>query len=522
MAWSLSDVAGHSNASSCWIIIKNQVYDVTEFLSRHPGGPSIILRYAGRDATSAYEPIHPTDAIQRSLSSSQCLGPLHDSDAQNLKVQEEKRARTKDELRIEQGMKQRPPLNRILSLADIEDVAKQVLPLNALSFFAAGADDKITLRENARAFDRFFFHARVMRPVSRCDPSTKILGYNSSLPLFVSGASTAKLGDPQGELNITRGCGKAGIIQMVCTYASFSRKEIAAAALPSQTLFFQLYKTTDLTSSAKLVQEAEQLGYKAIFLTVDAIVIGNREQDVRSPWVLEAQEGQSQYYVEGDSNVETTNLLGTSSLHINRSNNVLDADMSWELTIPWLRSITKLPIILKGIQCVEDAVLAAEAGVEGIILSNHGGRQLEYSLPPLEVLYKLRSQRPDVFDKLEVYIDGNNALLFRVNLDADDSKAAYDEEQVCTLASNSPCGSHNRPDVIKAISLGAKAVGLGRPFLFALSAYGEAGVSKLLSILNREIVTSMRLLGAASLKDLTPELVERVDWEPVGRQQSKL
>ncbi|KIK69028.1 hypothetical protein GYMLUDRAFT_35069 [Collybiopsis luxurians FD-317 M1] len=488
MAWSLKDVAEHKDASSCWIIIKNQVYDVTEFLSNHPGGPDVILRYAGRDATSAYEPIHPADAIERTLSSSQRLGPLNSSDIQNLKIQEEQRARTKDESRIEQGRKHRPPLNRILSLDDLEDVAQKVLPHTTHAFYSSGTDDELTLRENIRAFDRFFFHPRVMRPVSQCDPSTKILGNDSSLPLFVSGASIAKLGHPDGELTITRGCGKAGVIQMVCTYASYTRAEIAAAALPSQTLIFQLYKTTNLDISTKLVQEAERLGYKAIVLTVDAIVIGNRERDVRGPWVLEVQEQKAQYYVEGDTDTEIKNPLGTSSAHINNTN-VLDADMSWEETIPWLRSITKLPVILKGIQCVEDAVLAAEAGVEGIILSNHGGRQLEYSLPPLEVLYKLRQQRPDVFDKLEVYIDG---------------------------------GIRRGTDVIKAICLGAKAVGLGRPFLYALSAYGEAGVSKLLEILNREIVRGMQLLGAASLKDLTPDLVERVDWEPVDRRQSKL
>lgn len=149
-----------------------------------------------------------------------------------------------------------------------------------------------------------------------------------------------------GELNITRGAGKANIIQMVCTYASFSKEEIAAAAMPSQILFFQLYKNTDLTHCTKLVQDAERLGYRAIFLTVDAVVIGNRERDVKSRWSLEAQEENPQYYTEGDSE-GATNLLGTSVQHVN-SNNVLDADMTWQATIPWLRSISKLPIVLKG------------------------------------------------------------------------------------------------------------------------------------------------------------------------------
>ncbi|KAF9073533.1 FMN-dependent dehydrogenase-domain-containing protein [Rhodocollybia butyracea] len=479
MVLSIEEIAKHKDESSCWVIIKNEVYDVTEFLLRHPGGPAILLNYGGRDATSAYEPIHSSDAIQRNLSPSQCLGPLKSSDARDLELQEKQRGQTKDEIRVEHAMKQRPPLSRILSLADMEDVARKVLPFSTLSFFSTGSDDEITLQENVRAFERFFFHARVMRPVSKCDPSTKILGYDSSIPVFVSGASTARLGHPLGELNITRGCGNANIIQMVCTFASISKAEIAAAALPSQHLFFQLYKTTNLDSAAKLVREAEELGYKAIFLTVDVAVISTRSRDIKNPWIIEAEEGKTQYYTEGDPD-ETVNMFGTSTRHASR-NYPLDADMSWEVTIPWLRSITKLPIILKGIQCVEDAVLAAEMGVDGILLSNHGGRQLEYSLPPLEVLNKLRRERPDIFYKLEVYIDG---------------------------------GIRRGTDVIKALCLGAKAVGLGRPFMYALSAYGEAGVSKILSILNREIVTAMQLLGAASIKDLTPELVERVDWEP--------
>jgi len=127
----------------------------------------------------------------------------------------------------------------------------------------------------------------------------------------------------------------------------------------------------------------------------------------------------------------------------------------------------------------QDAVLAAEAGVDGILLSNHGGRQLDYSLPPIEVLYSIRLQRPDVFAKLEVYIEG---------------------------------GVHRGTDVVKALCLGAKAVGLGRPFLYAQSAYGAAGVSKIVEIFRREIMIVMTAVGASTLRDLKPEMVTRVDW----------
>ncbi|KAG7091170.1 hypothetical protein E1B28_010222 [Marasmius oreades] len=485
MPFSLEDVAVHNNRDSCWVIINQQVYDVTEFLPEHPGGFSIILKYAGRDATRAYVPIHPKDALEKHLPKSKHLGPIADAAAQKLEEAEVKREKSQDELRVEKSRRERPLLSRILNLYDMDEVAKKVLPFKVYSFYSCGADDGITLEQNTRAFSRFFFNPRVMRPVSKCDPSTKILGFNSSLPIFVSGAAQAKLGHPLGELNITRACGKAKLAQMISTHSSCSYSEIANAALPGQPLFFQLYKSSIDEKAASLVKEVESLGYKSIWLTVDVATLGNREKDVKSGWVLEDQEkGVPSYYIEEaeKGGEESVNFFGTSSPRVALD----DHDMTWQKTVPWLRSVTKLPIALKGIQCVEDAVLAAEAGVDGILLSNHGGRQLEYSLPPLEVLYRIRKQRPDVFDKTEVYIDG---------------------------------GVHRGTDVLKAVCLGAKAVGFGRAFLFAQSAYGEAGCDKIIQILRREIVTGMRLLGASSIKELRPEMVERVDWEPIIRSR---
>ncbi|KAF5377509.1 hypothetical protein D9615_005284 [Tricholomella constricta] len=482
-SWTLEQVGKHNSAESCWVIIKNQVYDVTEFLNEHPGGSGIILKYAGRDATRAYEPIHPLDALDKNLPASKHLGPL-DSDATSLVAQaQQNRKKTKDELRVEDALKQRPPLRRILSLADMEAVARQVLSHKALAYYSSSSDDQMTYQENARAFTRFFFHPRVMRPVSRCDPSSTILGFKSSIPVFISGAALAKLGHPQGEANLTKGAAQANIIQMVSSNASLSYEEIMAAASPSQPIFFQLYKNTNDDVAEKRVRDVEKLGYKSIWLTVDAIVAGNREKDIRSPWALDdIESGRTAFHVDAvDGAVEDSDVgLGIAGALVASD----DRDMTWEKTIPWLRRITKLPIVIKGVQTVEDAVLAAEAGVEGILISNHGGRQLDYSFPPLEVLYRLRRQRPDIFDKLEVYIDG---------------------------------GIERGTDVVKALCLGAKAVGLGRPFLYAQSAYGVPGVVKIVQILEREILTAMRLLGAASLQDLIPEMVERVDWQPLLR-----
>ncbi|KAI1797745.1 FMN-dependent dehydrogenase-domain-containing protein [Ganoderma leucocontextum] len=483
-AYSLDEVSKHNSSSSCWVVIGSKVYDVTEFLPDHPGGTKIILKYAGKDATSAYEPIHPPDALDKNLPPEKHLGELDSVAASAVKEATQNRKKTKDELRVEAAHKVKPPLSRILSLWDMEDVAHKVLSHKAWAYYSSAADEELTNQENARAFSRVFFHPRVFKEVSHCDPSTTILGFKSSIPVFVSGAALARLGHPLGEANITRGAGRTGIIQMVSSNASLSYAQIAEARLtPDQPLFFQLYKHRDDKIAEQRVREVVSLGYNAIFLTVDAIVAGNRERDVRAPLELEEQEREADKIEASDEadrpEKNDPNLLGTAGALV--ANN--DLDMTWERTIPWLRSITKLPIVIKGIQSVEDAVLAAEAGVDGILISNHGGRQLEYSLPCIDVLYRLRKQRPDVFDKLEVYIDG---------------------------------GIRRGTDVLKALCLGAKAVGLGRPFLYAQSAYGEDGVVKIVDILEREIVRGMRLLGASKVQDLVPEIVEQVNWQPLA------
>ncbi|EIM92640.1 uncharacterized protein STEHIDRAFT_117624 [Stereum hirsutum FP-91666 SS1] len=496
MSLTLQQVAAHNNASSCWVIIANKVYDVTDFLPDHPGGRKVILQYAGRDATSVYEPLHPPDALEKNIPPEKHLGSLT-QDAQNtISEQNKKKKKTVDEERVERAQREKPKIERMLSLRDIEHVARKVLSHKALAYYSSATDDEITYNENERAFSRFFFNARVLRAVSRCNTSTTILGFSSSIPVFVCGAALAKLGHPLGEACITIGAHKTGIIQMISSNASLSSGEISAARpSPSQVLFFQLYKNKDNSIAEKRVKEIESQGYKAIFLTVDAVVASNRERDLRAPFELEdmekaglqgTTEGEKPRQI-GDATAEEeqiqegkeTEFGGTAGSLLNND----DVDMTWEETIPWLRSVTKLPIVLKGIQCVEDAVRAAEAGVDGILISNHGGRQLEYSLPSMEVLYRLHKQRPDIFSKMEVYLDG---------------------------------GVRRGTDVLKALCLGAKAVGMGRPFLYALSAYGEAGVVKTVHILERELVAGMRLLGVSSLQELTPEMVERVDWQPVS------
>ncbi|KAI0348665.1 hypothetical protein BDW22DRAFT_1424813 [Trametopsis cervina] len=486
MPHTLQQVANHNSSKSCWVIINDKVYDVTEFLPIHPGGAKIILKYAGKDATAAYEPIHPTDALEKNLPPEKHLGPLDTASKQILQAARDNREKTPDELRMEQEQARKPPLNRVMNVQQMEDIARKIVAYKAFAYFSSASDDEITLHENARAFSRFYFHPRILRALSVLDTSTTMLGYKMPIPMFVSGAALAKLGHPLGEANITVGAGREGIIQMVSSNASMTYEEIANSRVhPDQILFFQLYKNKDDAKAVERVREVERLGYKAIFLTVDAPIIGNRERDVRSYWELDeinaAGKNKSdlpltQQQVEAAEEDIETNHDGTVGLTLADD----DIDLTWEKTIPWLRSLTKLPIVLKGIQ--SDAVMAAEAGVDGILISNHGGRQMEYSLPSIEVLYRIRKQRPDLFDKMEIYLDG---------------------------------GVRRGTDILKAVCLGAKACGLGRPFLYAQSAYGAAGVVKVIRIMQREIISGMRLLGARSVAELVPEMVERVDWDSI-------
>ncbi|KAG6819235.1 hypothetical protein H0H93_013927 [Arthromyces matolae] len=463
-SWSISQVAEHNSAKSCWVIIKNHVYDVTDFLNvsfEHPGGPSIILKYAGKDATSAYEPIHPPDALEKNLPPSKHMGSLNPDAARTVIQEQQNKPKTKDELRVLAALKQRPPLDHILNLADME----------------------VAFQENSRAFTRFFFHPRVMRPVSQCDPSTTILGFQTSIPVFISGAALAKLGHPQGEANLTRGAAQSNIVQMVSSNASLSYEEIMAASAPSQPLFFQLYKNVNDDIAGRRVRDVERLGYKAIWLTVDALVAGNREKDICAPWQMEEMEsGKPAYYVEPtDDTVESTDAgLGTAGALVAND----DRDMTWEKAshslilsaFPHLEPVCRpylgsgkspsFPLLSK------DAVLAAEAGVEGILISNHGGG----------------IER------------GTGEFIWLA---------------VVTILTQTIVSL----DVVKALCLGARAVGLGRPFLYAQSAYGVPGVVKIVNILRREIITAMRLLGAQSVEDLKPEMVERVDWQTLPRSR---
>ncbi|KAI8973956.1 FMN-dependent dehydrogenase-domain-containing protein [Trametes punicea] len=369
---SAAQVAAHAGRESCWIIVHGKVYDVTDFLDEHPGGSKVILKYAGKDAT---------------------LGII---DASTV-VKVTKKV-TEEEKRRQALLAARPPLDNVLNMHDFESVAKTVLPEKAWAYYSSTSDDEITLCGNRMAYQRrvqfylgdaqealtklrvhrVWFRPRILRDVSSVDWSTTILGQKSSFPLYISATALGKLGHPDGELCLTRAAAKHGVIQMIATLVSCS-----------QTFFLQLYVNRDREITKRYVQHAEQRGIKGLFITVDAPQLGRREKNMRMKFVdddagAEVQKGQE---VKKDQGVA--------------------------------RAISVLFITLKGIATAEDAILAYEAGVQGIVLSNHGGRQLDTAHTGLEVLF-------------QIYVDG---------------------------------GVRGASDVLKAIALGAKAVEVGRPFL---------------------------------------------------------
>jgi isopentenyl diphosphate isomerase/L-lactate dehydrogenase-like FMN-dependent dehydrogenase len=329
-----------------------------------------------------------------------------------------------------------------VNLAEYEMLAREKLHLSIFDYVSGGANDEVTLRENRQAFERIQILPRVLVDVSQRDSSTTVLGQKISFPVMVAPMALQKMNHPEGEIAVTRAAGAAGVIMMLSTLGSSTIEEVAAAA--TGPLWFQLY-FRDREMSQELVQRAENSGYKVICLTVDVPQLGRRERDVRNNFMLLGAGG----------------AAGQPGP---------DASLSWK-DVDWLRSITKVPIVLKGIHRPDDALRAVEHGAAGIIVSNHGGRQLDTVPAGIEML-------PEIVDavghQIEVYMDG---------------------------------GIRRGTDILKALALGARAVLLGRPMLWGLAADGEAGARRVLDLLRAELDLAMALSGCPTLKDIDRSLV---------------
>jgi 4-hydroxymandelate oxidase len=348
-----------------------------------------------------------------------------------------------------------------ICLADFEFLAKAKMPATSWEYVTAGGGDEITVRWNIEAYQRIRLKPRVLVDVSKVDTRVTLLGQEHAFPILLAPASSQKLMHAEGELATARAAGATGTAMVLSSFSSTSLEDVAAVA--KSPLWFQLYVQTDRGFTRELVQRAEAGGYRALCLTVDTPIAGARNRESRADVKLSPMP-----HLKGIAGVGSVSGIPTGSPDIFK--NVFDAAMSWK-DVEWLRSFAKIPLILKGVLNPDDADRAVQCGVDGIIVSNHGGRNLDTLPATIDAL-------PLVVDKvggrLAVFVDG---------------------------------GIRRGTDVLKALALGANAVFIGRPYLYGLGAAGEAGVSKVISILQREFQMAMMLTGRTSVASIDRSVI---------------
>lgn len=472
------EVQKHNSPDDCWVVIDGYVYDLSDFIPSHPGGPAVIRANAGKDVSAVFDPLHAPDVIEKYIAPEKRLGPLDGQMPDELICPPFAPGETVEEMAEKQQLRaQLPPLEHISNVYDFEYLASQILSKQAWAYYSSGADDEVTMRENHSAYHRIFFKPKILVDVSNVDTSTEFLGSPVDVPFYVSATALCKLGNPnEGEKDIARGCGAGPkkVVQMISTLASCSLKEIIEAA-PSkdQIQWFQLYVNSDRKACDELLAEAEKLGAKAIFVTVDAPSLGNREKDSKVKFSADKS---------GPDAMERTKERKQKAKEVEEQgasralSKFIDPTLSWKDVVE-LKKKTKLPVVIKGVQRAEDVLKAAEIGVDGVVISNHGGRQLDFSRSPVEVLAEVAPIiKEKKLDKdFQIFVDG---------------------------------GIRRGTDILKALCLGATGVGLGRPFLYANSTYGKEGVEKLIEKLSFELEMDMRLLGVNSIKELGPEFLD--------------
>ncbi|MEX2271568.1 MAG: alpha-hydroxy acid oxidase [Vicinamibacterales bacterium] len=343
-----------------------------------------------------------------------------------------------------------------LNLADYESLARSRMEPSAWDYYSGAAGDERTLTENAAAFGRIKLLPRVLVDVSRIDTKVTAIGQSLSMPIMLAPTAFNKLAHPDGEAAAARAAAAAGTLMVASTIATCTLEEIAQAA-PDAARWFQLYVYKERSVTTELVARAEAAGYRAIVLTVDTPVLGRRERDTRNSFMLPAGMGIANF-AGLEERLEQAPGWGPGSSFSAYVHNLFDASLTWD-AVDWLRKCTKLPILLKGILTPEDARTAVSAGAAGIIVSNHGGRQLDDAVATIDALPAIADA---VGGKIEIFMDG---------------------------------GIRRGADVFKALALGARAVLIGRPFLWGLAASGEDGVRGVLEILRSELELAMALAG---------------------------
>lgn len=407
----------------------------------------VILKLAGKDATEEYDPIHPPGILEENLKPEACLGTVNPESLPKDEAQSETTGKGEEEV---EGP---PPMETLLNLNEIEEVATKNVSKKAWAYYYSASDDKFSKEFNNAVYRSILLRPRVFVDCSKCDLDTTVLGNKVGMPIFVSPAAMARLAHPAGEAGIAEACRGFGAMQVISHNASMTPEQIVKDAAPGQVFGWQIYVQIDRKKSETMLARINKLdSIKYIVLTLDAPVPGKREDDERSSNASAVRApkpagGSSEKKANSTENGQGSDA-GDSGGGVGRQLFMgTDPSLTWKDTLPWLAKHTDRPIVLKGLQTHEDAYLAAQftPQVKGIILSNHGGRAADTAPPAIHTLLEIRKFCPEVFDKLEVWVDG---------------------------------GIRRGTDVVKALALGAKAVGLGRPALWGLGAGGVDGVKR--------------------------------------------
>lgn len=353
-----------------------------------------------------------------------------------------------------------------INLFEYESLAKQNLSQMTLDYYNSGAGDELTLQDNRAAFDRYRLRPRMLIDVSQRDLSTTILGQYLSMPILIAPMAFQCLAHWDGEMATAKAAQEIGVAMVLST---LSTKSIEAVAHERKNIpqWFQLYIHKDRSLTRNLVERAEKSGFSALCLTVDAPLLGRKERDRHNQFTLPS--GMELANLTAIEDLAIPKTVGESGLFTYFTQQI-DPSITWK-DLEWLRSQTHLPILVKGILRKDDAKKAVEYGVQGIIVSNHGGRQLDGAIASLDALPEIVEA---VGERIEILIDG---------------------------------GIRRGTDILKALALGAKAVLVGRPILWGLAVSGDAGVRHVLELLRDELDLAMALSGCPTLQDIDASLI---------------
>jgi len=374
-------------------------------------------------------------------------------------------------------------LKKVVNLAEMRLLSKKRVPKAVFDYVDGGANDELAFIRSQEVYSRVEFKARVLRDVSKIDLTANIVGQKSALPIIFAPTGYTRMMHYQGEIMVAKVCEENNLVYNLSTMGTTSSKEIGDQ-VPNVRRWFQLYLWRDRSQSLKFIEEAQAAGFEGLMLTVDTAVGGIKWRDMRNGLTVPPKIGLKTFFDMALKPKWWANLLTTAPLEFATFRNfnkplseiaakVFDPAVTFE-DIKWLRSVWKGKLIIKGVQTVSDAVELTKIGVDAIVLSNHGGRQLDRSVVPLELLPQVRSAIGPKGNGPQIFIDG--AIM-------------------------------SGADVLAAIALGADAVLIGRAYLYGAMAAGKKGVEKVVEMLRFEMETAMKLLGAKDLSELNPDFV---------------